>query len=457
MINDKVKEKNVMKTARAKGLFGCLCGLVVFFVLFFVVSAQQVQAADYPFYPVYYITGTVTVDAPEDYNVVFYKDIVTAEVKVSLSGTYEMNVNAIDPPSGPIATNLDNAFTIALIKRAGGSVASSESINLSGKGYDIVNFDIAFASKDPIIMYISRAENRKDLIINWKLNKDLPADTKIDMYMLVGDGSGSYADAGDSWTKIISNEVLIASADEFGLDAANKKITFKNQDGAGSPEVYFKGVLAYNDKAKTLKEAVAVGKFNIDIYTAKKYNFVSTPFYLYDLSDNLITDPEKIFSNKIAKKDMRVYAFDNSNSEKAYKLISYSGGWKGDVADAKVYPGFSYWIYNTFGDMSITVIGKHYDEKQRKGKGKKSTLESGGAKGAYNVFALPNSQRKELKNLLTAKDGVRVYVFDNKEGAYSLFSYDPGTKDWTGNTSIKPTLGMWYYNKSDTQLDWIKE
>lgn len=429
----------------------------------------QIDEKKLSYYPIYTISGTVTKEtgapAPKGRTIWFTDLSNTAEGKVDQAGAiFSFNVNDPNDATSLFAVKVPGSY-FAYMPSSEGYGADLVPVALTGKGYDAVATSLYFrkggggtgttppppvvSDEGPVILSIARATNGTDLVVSWKLNSDdhsLQGDEKVDIYVLYGDGSGVYAESGDEW------KLLSEAQDNIG------KITLQNQDGAGSPEAYFKGVISGQGNINNgLKKAVAVGKFNINLYAAKKYNFVSTPFYLYDNSDNLITDPEKIFSNKIAKQDMRVYAFDNSNSVKAYKMISYSGGWKGDVADTKLYPGFSYWIYNTFGDIPITVIGKHYDEKQRKGKGKKSTLEPGGAKGAYNVFALPNSQRKELKNLLTAKDGVRVYVFDNKNGEYNLFSYDPGTKDWTGNTTIKPTLGMWYYNKSDAQLDWIKE
>ena len=147
-------------------------------------------------------------------------------------------------------------------------------------------------NEGPVILNIVReSETAGSAIkITWKINTtEFPAylaDNPVDIYYLTGSGSGEYT-VNAGYVKVVNSNAFVPGALTGSVSVPLKEVTINDQVGRGSPELYFKGLIAGSAPTVTgdygLAGAVAAGKINMDLNgttSTQGKNFLSVPFLI---------------------------------------------------------------------------------------------------------------------------------------------------------------------------------
>jgi len=306
-------------------------------------------------------------------------------------------------------------------------------------------------TEGPVILNISRVDDKpgSDIKITWQINPlfyspTINANTAVDIYFMTGKGSGEYESLSFK-DLIISNNIFNPNlASSVTPDITNKYFIFKNQVGAGAPEIYFKGLLTgANPQAidfTGLGAAVAVGKVLVTASGDRNYNMIGVP---------MIQAPNStffnVFSNAISQNGVEVYKFDNVSG--GYVPAINSGAW--DREDIILSCGEAAWIYNPLDhDLVLTIIGKVPPVVD--GASIAPVTIYGSKK--YNMISNPYPRYGTLSAIgLEPLSGSEIYYFDNKAHAYVPALSDG--KAWDNDIIIRAGSAMWYYKTGD-DLPW---
>lgn len=236
--------------------------------------------------------------------------------------------------------------------------------------FELMPFYTPLIDEGPVILEIVRdGDNVGDSIsVTWSINTaDFPAlgpNDPVDIYMLLGDGTGQFTTAGWTLTPILNNN-LQGFPD---ITLANKTFTYANQVGNNlQAEVYFKGVIAGsapNDATYGLSGAAAVGKFNVTVAKppageAYAYSFVSVPFVT-------VTDPNVVFGNQLAAAGSKANATELwgwTGATFGQQMYLEPGGWQtiSGFLPVLAAPGLGYIIKtksSAADDKIVSLVGK---------------------------------------------------------------------------------------------------
>jgi hypothetical protein len=247
-----------------------------------------------PTLPFYYIIGKVTstdASALPNRPVVFYKDNNVddrVETMTDQYGNYQLNAYELRYyKEKPITLDGVATYEIAAARTAGFNYGTVEVITLTTEAGYVRKDLVAVEGGGPFIiiegeppagtvpLYISR--NGADILITWEAQYLTPQ-----IYALYGDGTGKYTNSYASGWEKVAEGATVAS----GYTTVNNSLTHQNQVGQGSPEAYYKGIVAGIDIAQaaaTFEAAWAVGKVNVELKKATSQtdpgkNYISIPF-----------------------------------------------------------------------------------------------------------------------------------------------------------------------------------
>ena len=289
-------------------------------------------------------TGAVAGNV-KDYlnNNIFGAGIFLGSTKVA---TTDSSGNYLSDPLDPIASTV-------IACNATGFQPQYYAISVEANKVTWVNFSLGEAVPSGTVpLFISRAANGNDLEITWEAQQF--GDPQI--YIMMGDGNGSYTNTFGVWTRIASSgllDAIAASLGDFAIESG--KLTHRSQVGAGTSEAYYKAVVAaldMNEPANipTFEAAWAVGKENIGINRvgAIGWNLIANPFKTRDIKDAL-------FGNFSAADEIKIF----DEGEKIFtsnpmKFNAVSGTW----STSDFIRGKGYWLYRSTPDpITATLVG----------------------------------------------------------------------------------------------------
>ncbi len=285
------------------------------------------------------------------------------------------------------------------------------------------------AAYGTVPLYISRADN--DIKITWEA-----AFINPNIYVMVGDGSGRYANDYDAakWFKVFSGGAVASGLPaELGSFAKSTDgfLLHQTQFAAGTPEAYYKGLqTGFNDPTlvyqgvQIFTSAEAVGKANL--YFPQGYTLFELPVWM-----NVPSIPNSL-NGQLDTSAVGDELYDYSMNKSSYT----SGTWVGALPNFEKARGYYLRILNS--PKTITFMGKI--ELAPVG----IDLNSG-----YSMVGNPYPTSKEINDVFTG--------IDSPDELYDRYANKKThvTGGWVGaNFRFGLTDGFWYRRMTTTVYNW---
>ncbi|MFH1617448.1 MAG: hypothetical protein ABIB65_02600 [Candidatus Margulisiibacteriota bacterium] len=349
-------------------------------------------------------------------------------------------------------------YLVATIQQSGWG-AGPEQVTISGSGVEVLNLTMVegggVVPEEPpsdvptgtIPLTIARDPNNPaNILISW--NTSVPAYRDAEIYMLAGDGSGTFTNNTANWIMVNDPAVSALFDDPNGL--ADGMLVFLGQFGATStaPEAYFKAVQtrygAYNVDPATglqyLEQAWAVGKF--DVLLRRFWNFVSVPFLTSNASLNTA------YGTDIFTDGDEAWKINTSVTPSLTEMTSFTGAtnWQGLTINA----GEGCMIFMKTlpqGETrTMTVLG----EVARSYSSRMAWL--------FNLMGNPypatfsNFSLGSIPPAGSGQDGDEIWSFDPATQTPSVSSYRNNA--WDPTVPMQSSNGYLFFRKNNDPFDW---
>lgn len=341
-----------------------------------------------------------------------------------------------------------------LAAEANGYLPSYQTVKIEENKIVKVDFALTVGYTAPpgtVALMISRIEGTPNIKISWSVGNlpgQIAAPNLIDLYMLEGDGSGVFKNNndGNTWKLVIQQGNLQDPADlNFILNITEHYLIHKDQFGKVPAEVYYKGTTPLPDGSPALGEnpfpsAPAVGKINITLNAAPKWNLISMPFEIMKNSKGMdITE-------QLKENGTVLYGF-NDATQQTSKASFDGNAWLIEGPEYEAQAGKAFWAWSP-SVKTISSLGK--------------VLQSAFTRTLYPGFNLigypfPNNIPSFADTPLKADPGNAAYWFDNSTQLTAKL--EPSGGKWTDAGGgkvfgIYPKNGYWFYNASGKSIDW---
>ena len=221
-----------------------------------------------------------------------------------------------------------------------GDKVTATASKFSSPGYTsefALNAMVEFPST-PVILHVSREADLPGSAVH--LSWDLA--TTPDIYVLYGDGTGSFTNEASSWSKVTNPATT-------GYDVYDRYLLHASQVGTGSSEVYYKA-LYVGQPPSDLPTAEAVGKVNFAIMT---YPPTLELFALPLVSDN--ADINAVIGTQFGASLAEVWNYTGSG----WASHLYNGStWAGSLPGGQMVKDRAYWIKNKTTNKTLTFVGR---------------------------------------------------------------------------------------------------
>lgn len=397
-----------------------------------VALAQPSATPEAPFLPYYWIRGTVTDGGSPAVNriIVLYRDDLNTRIQTLTdnAGWYELNAYELYYYHGvPITFEAAVAYRVAAPRDSTHSTGSEEVINLNnGQGYTEVNMALVEGGGPLLITEVISGtvplnilRNGNNIEVSW--NNTLYPNPQI--FMLTGSGSGEFTNSysATKWVRIFSGGLVEASGISF---TPPDTLVHQNQaNGAGSGEVYYKGLQAgITDYATNIPSAEAVGKVNFTFGGGN--TFFSVPLVLSGTINDIMGSQNYTAGSRLFKQAPDRSGFNTADY--------FSGtGWTDTIV---ITPDKGYYFYNIGSQIPVTLVGRV------PGAG---VSESMG--GGNNLFAVqfPKQYDFSIFGAGTAA-GDRVLIYNRN--AIPVSGFDAVNQSEFGLTQVRLSgMGGYYY------------
>jgi hypothetical protein len=201
-----------------------------------------------------------------------------------------------------------------------------------------------FVPLDLITLYISREADTSGSAVRiyWT------APSAVDVYVMFGDGSGSFSNVLSDWSSIETAGISAGFDTYYG----SKYVLHLNQVKTGSPEAYYRALGSGGSK-DLLPLAPAVGKVNLEI---EKYppglELISLPVVLDDLS------MEEVIGSQFGAGLAEVWTFYNAPTSGWRSQLYNGSSWIGSLPSGEMAKNRGYWIKSKSATEEITFIGR---------------------------------------------------------------------------------------------------
>ncbi|MDD5382199.1 MAG: DUF1565 domain-containing protein [Candidatus Margulisbacteria bacterium] len=168
-----------------------------------------------------------------------------------------------------------------------------------------------------------------------------------DVYVIFGDGSGSYTNEVTGWQSVESSVI----AGGFETHYPNKYVLHLSQVKTGSPEAYYKALLPGSAKS-LLTTAEAVGKVNYSIGAyPPELELIALPLAPDDLSIN------SVIGAQFGAGTAQVWCYYEGGG--GWGSQGYNGSsWSGSLSDDQMVKNRGYWIKSLTTTEEITFVGR---------------------------------------------------------------------------------------------------